>query len=186
MTEAIETTGPWVDVVFVDDWSAHVDGDESTAPAVELSRFLSAEDVQALADYLSGWDYGDETDSAHTSDRYSWGDSDDEYAVTVGGVDYVLAVAGMLDYVSLNRRPIGYRAGIVQTVTLPTLPWFAYETPSKSGESVADSDKYGALVWLDAMFTGHAGVRYVSGTWEDFTGIKTYAVLPMAEVTVTA
>jgi len=62
--------------------------------------------IDEMAEYLSQWDYGDETDAAHTTDEPSWGSSDRTYKVSVGGLDYVLAVNHGLGYASLNRRPL--------------------------------------------------------------------------------
>jgi hypothetical protein len=81
----------WVDVVFLQ-------GDEYD----EISDF----GIQDMADYLAQWDYGDETDAAHTLADKPWGSSDREYEVTSGGLDYVLAVNYGLGYASLNRRPL--------------------------------------------------------------------------------
>lgn len=101
----IDTTGPWVDVVFVDGDNYHGDGDE--LPNVGDMG------IEEMAQYLSQWDYGDETDAAHTRDEAPWGSSDRTYNVTVGGLDYVLAVNYPLGYASLNRRPLGRDASAV-------------------------------------------------------------------------
>ena len=81
----------WVDVVFAQD----SDYDE-----------ISDMGIDEMAEHLAQWDYGRETDAAHTHDGKPWGSSDREYNVTVGGTDYVLAVNYSLGYASLNRRPI--------------------------------------------------------------------------------
>lgn len=90
------STDQWVDVVFIDG----EDYDE-----------IADMGIDEMAEYLSQWDYGDETDMAHTRDGQPWGLSDREYPITVGGLDYILAVNHPLGYASLNRRPIGWETG---------------------------------------------------------------------------
>lgn len=86
--EAGDYDGPWVDVVFAD-------GDD----------YSEVQDmgIEEMTDYLSQWDYGQETDDAHTRDTYSWGNSDHVYMVG----QYVLTANYRLGYASLNRRPMG-------------------------------------------------------------------------------
>lgn len=94
----IETTGPWVDVVFLQDDNYYGDGDE--LPNV------SDMGIDEMAEYMSRWDYGQETDDAHVRDGAPWGSSDRVYEVNVDGLNYVLTVNHPLGYASLNRRPI--------------------------------------------------------------------------------
>lgn len=84
-------TEQWVDVIFIQ-------GDDY----YEISDY----GIQEMAEHLAQWDYGTETDYAHTCAGKPWGSSDREYDVTVGGLDYVLAVNHSWGYASLNRRPI--------------------------------------------------------------------------------
>lgn len=93
----IDTSGPWVDVVFADgeDYDACMDDANNNGGSTE-----------AVAAHLAQWDYGTETDDAHTRDAAPWGKADTLHAVTVDGQDYVLAVNHPLGYVSLNRRPL--------------------------------------------------------------------------------
>ncbi|WP_104183793.1 hypothetical protein [Mycobacterium avium] len=81
----------WVDVVFVQ-------GEEYDAIA-ELG-------IQEMAEYLAKWDYGQETDDAHTHDEKPWGTRDWECEVSVGGLDYILAYSHQYGHASLNRRPL--------------------------------------------------------------------------------
>ena len=87
----IDKTGPWVDACFMQD----SDYDE-----------ISDMGIQEMAEYMAQWDYGTETDDAHTRDGAVWGSSDREYEVTVAGLDYVLAENNAWGYASLNRRPL--------------------------------------------------------------------------------
>ena len=86
--EAGDYDGPWVDVVFADG----IDYEE-----------CSHMDIGPMADHLAQWDFGQETDDAHTRDAYSWGNSDHVYMVG----QYVLTANYRLGYASLNRRPMG-------------------------------------------------------------------------------
>ena len=86
--EASEYDGPWADVVFAD-------GDDYSECA-DMG-------IDEMADYLAQWDYGQETDDAHTRDAYPWGSSDHVYRVG----QYVLTANYRLGYASLNRRPMG-------------------------------------------------------------------------------
>lgn len=83
--------GQWVDVVFIQDGEYDEIADMG---------------IQEMAEYLAQWEYGDQTDGAFTCEGPQWGSSDREYPVTVGGLDYVLAVNHPLGYASLNRRPL--------------------------------------------------------------------------------
>ena len=83
-------SGPWVDVVFIQDWH-NQDG------APELGE------LGAMLEWMGEWDYGQETDYAHTTDTPQWGSSDTLYRVG----QYVIAINYRLGYASLNRRPMG-------------------------------------------------------------------------------
>ena len=80
--------GPWVDVVFA--------GGDDYLECADMG-------IEEIADYLSQWDMGEETDGAHTTDTYQWGYSDRAYKVG----QYVLTTNYPLGYASLNRRPMG-------------------------------------------------------------------------------
>lgn len=96
--QALDTSGRWVDIAFVENWDAEVE--ENGAPAF-------GENIDDMAEYLaSQWDYGQETDAAHTGDTPPWGSADDLHMVKFGGITYVLALNRALGYVSLNRRPL--------------------------------------------------------------------------------
>lgn len=95
-----ENTGiEYVDVVFVQDW------DEFEGDAPEWG------DWQAMAEYLTQWDYGTETDDAHTrvddNGRRGAG-TDDMIVATVndGDIEYRLTVNLGLRYASLTREPL--------------------------------------------------------------------------------
>lgn len=84
---------PIVDIVFVQDWDME-DLD------VEWG------DWAAMAEYLAQWDFGDETDAAHTVDYWQGGTYDDTYQVRVNGLTYWLNVESGLRYAGLTRRPV--------------------------------------------------------------------------------
>lgn len=84
-----DNTGQWVDVAFVQDSDYYDIADMGTDEMVA---------------YLTQWDYGQETDDAHTRDGAPWGSYDLLYNVTVGGTEYVLNVGDT--YAGLNRRPL--------------------------------------------------------------------------------
>ena len=81
----------WVDVVFMQ-------GDDYNEVA-ELG-------IDEMAAHMSQWDYGHDTDFAHTRDGAPWGPADRLYEVNLDGLDYVLTVNHPVGYVSLNRRPL--------------------------------------------------------------------------------
>lgn len=81
----------WVDVVMLQG--------EDYAEIADLG-------VEEMVEHLARWDYGEETDHAHTCARAPWGSSDRIYEVSYGGLTYVLAVNHRLGYASLNRRPL--------------------------------------------------------------------------------
>ena len=81
----------WVDVVFMqgDDYSEVAD--------------LGIDEMVA---HMAQWDYGQETDYAHTREGAPWGVADRLYEVSLSGIDYTLAVNHPEGYASLNRRPL--------------------------------------------------------------------------------
>jgi len=97
LIDAFDTDGPWVSIVFVDgdDYEAAVDAANDDGGSVE-----------AVAAYLSQWDYGDETDAAQTRDSAPWGSADTLHTVTAGGTAYVLSVNHSMGYYALQRRPL--------------------------------------------------------------------------------
>ena len=60
--------------------------------------------IQEMAEHMAQWDYGNETDMAHSRDGKGTGTYDREYNVTIGGLDYILSIGDC--YASLIRRPI--------------------------------------------------------------------------------
>lgn len=99
MTNTIDRTGPWVSVAFMDgdDYETMIDATNDNGGS-----------TGAAVEYLAQWDYGTETDEAHTTDGAQWGPDDTAHEVTFGGIDYVYATNHYMGYVSLNRRPIGF------------------------------------------------------------------------------
>lgn len=96
----VDATGQWVDVVFIQDW------DEELSEAGEYGQDpIEFGDWDKMAEYMAKWDYGTETDDAHTSGS-CWGQQDTLVEVNVGGLDYVLSANWGLRYASLNRRPL--------------------------------------------------------------------------------
>lgn len=90
----VDTSGRWVDVVFVQDTHEHDDFDFDEASFDEV------------IEYLTQWDFGDETDAAHTMDEWSAGSSDDVYVSDNPALsDYVLTYNLRLGYYGLVRRP---------------------------------------------------------------------------------
>ena len=89
-----DTTGPWVSVVFLD-------GDDFDA-----CEEYAESDTGTMGEYMSRWDYGAETDGAHTEDGASWGSGDRVWTEEIDGTLYAVAVNYALGYASLNRRPI--------------------------------------------------------------------------------
>lgn len=81
----------WVDVVFMQ-------GDDYNEVA-DMG-------IDEMAEHMAQWDYGYETDLAHTRDTAPWGTDDRLYEITTGGLDYVLTVNHRMGYASLNRRPL--------------------------------------------------------------------------------
>jgi hypothetical protein len=93
---SVDLAGPWVDVGFHDGDSY----DQAMAASDD------GWDIDKLAEYLAQWDFGDETDGAHTRDEAPWGEGDRVYEVEIGGLDYILTTNHHFGYVSLNRRPL--------------------------------------------------------------------------------
>lgn len=87
----MDTTGAWVDIVFVQDIR-----DDADAPQ---------DDRGALAKYLTLWDYGTETDGAHTGTADGWGVDDVLSQHSIGGLTYVLGTH-RFGYAYLARRPL--------------------------------------------------------------------------------
>lgn len=81
----------WVDVVFMQ-------GDDYTEVA-DLG-------IDEMVAHMAQWDYGQETDYAHTRDEAPWGPADRLYEVNLGGIAYTLTVNHHEGYASLNRRPL--------------------------------------------------------------------------------
>lgn len=92
-TPDVSADNPIVDVVFIQDWTQ-----ESDAPGWG--------DWAAMGEYLSRWDYGTETDDAHTLDSAPFGAYDDSFALDVGGLRYWLTVNHGMQYAGLTRRPL--------------------------------------------------------------------------------
>lgn len=99
-----EHRNPWVSIVFFQ-------GEQYDDP--DLNRLLTAEwlDHQAIADYLAQWDFGTETDQAHTTDEDPrtadrWADVID--VEIAPGHEYVLTTNRGLSTYSLSRRPLDY------------------------------------------------------------------------------
>ena len=85
----MDTTGKWVDVVFIQDTG-------------EEEFDFDYASYEEIVEYLSQWDYGKETDDAHTTDDASWGSADTLFEHN----GYVLSFNLGLGYYGLNRRPI--------------------------------------------------------------------------------
>ena len=76
--------------------------------------FMAGDDYNEVADmgidemvaHMAQWDFGQDTDAAHTRDGAPWGSADRTYQVTFGGIDYTLAANNFEGYASLNRRPL--------------------------------------------------------------------------------
>lgn len=98
---------PWVEIVFFQ-------GHQYDDP--HLTRLLEADwpDAHTIAEYLANWDYGNETDGAHTTDEDPF--TADPYATAVElelavGHDYVLTMNRQLGLVGLYRRPLDWEEG---------------------------------------------------------------------------
>ena len=90
----------FVDVVFVEDWDAEVKRVHGAPAWGEWDE---------IARYLARWDFGEETDRAHTTDTDPAGSLDYHNFHTIGGVQYRLTYNPGLRYVALTRRPVGQR-----------------------------------------------------------------------------
>lgn len=92
----IDEVGPWVDVVFIEDWD---DAIEESEKKVEFG------DWNAMAEYMSAWDFGDESD--HDIEPVAtWGQNDLVFPVTVNGMNYMISANWDMRYACLSRRPI--------------------------------------------------------------------------------
>ena len=91
-----DVTGPWVTIVFLD-------GDDFDA-----CEEYAESDSGTMGEYMARWDYGTETDGAHTADGAQWGSGDRVWTEEIGGTLYAVAVNFGLSYASLSRRPLDY------------------------------------------------------------------------------
>jgi hypothetical protein len=100
-----EHRNPWVDVVFIQD----IDFLYEEEP--DLVTAWDSWDYEAVADYLANWDYGHETDQAHTTDedprRAPGIDVAHEFELAPDHL-YYLVVNRQLRYVTLYRRPLDW------------------------------------------------------------------------------
>ena len=132
----VDVTGQWVDVVFIQDTSEEdFDFDNS-----------SYEDI---VEYLSNWDYGDETDSAHTTDGAQWGTYDDLFEHN----GYVLSFNLALGYYGLNRRPLNdqrisrmYLSPVVIKPEIHSIHILINTIPQKGNTMWSNEDFSNALV----------------------------------------
>lgn len=102
-----EHRNPWVDIVFMQ-------GHQYDDPALTLLAEADFVDVTEIADYLAQWDYGTETDQAHTTDQdpRTADPFDTVHEVTLAeGHDYVLTMNRALGTISLSRRPLDWVDG---------------------------------------------------------------------------
>ena len=93
----------YVDIVFVQDWES-----EREEQAREGNALPEWGDWEAIAEYLTQWDFGDESDAAHTvtADTPPWGNWDDTLELVIHGLNYVVSWNSGLRYVGLIRRPL--------------------------------------------------------------------------------
>ena len=87
-----------VEIVFVQDWDSEIEDGDNNAPEFG--------DLDAMVAYLSMWDYGTETDDAHTVAHSQHGSQDREYVTTYGGLEYTLYWDNALQYAGLERKPL--------------------------------------------------------------------------------
>ena len=85
-----------VDVVFIQDWDDAVETDD--APVFG--------ERAAMAEYLTRWDFGNETDEAHTLGAEPYGTGDTLSTHVIGGRTYTLSTNGYLRYAGLTRAPL--------------------------------------------------------------------------------
>lgn len=76
-------------------------GDEANEPLR-----LYDESIQAAADYLAQWDYGEDGEPLR-SDSLGNGTSDDLHNVKSGGTDYIMTVNTRLGYIGLTATEKG-------------------------------------------------------------------------------
>lgn len=95
-----------VDIVFIQDWDSEYD--EQKAEGNSIPEWGEWE---AIAEYLTQWDYGDETDAAHSTEyddnEFPWGYSDDTMELTINGLFYILSFNRDMHYVGLQRPVMG-------------------------------------------------------------------------------
>jgi hypothetical protein len=91
-TESIEDGEKWASIVYLS-------GDE----AQEVFNIIDEEGEDAGARYLSGWDYGHESEN-DLSEGEPWGSRDFRFVSNIDGMNYVVAGNKHLDYISLNRK----------------------------------------------------------------------------------
>lgn len=90
-----------VDIVFIQDWENEVE--EQAQEGVTVPEWG---DWDAIAEYLARWDFGQETDDAHTMTDWSPASSDWSVEVEVYGIPYTLTYNEDLRYVGLVRRTL--------------------------------------------------------------------------------
>lgn len=94
-------TAQFVSVVFVQDWGQFQDESGGTAP--EWGNWIE------MAEYLTQWDYGQETDDAYMGDYPTgeqWGTDDYVFVFPIDGTEYTFTAHPSLHYASLNRKPL--------------------------------------------------------------------------------
>jgi hypothetical protein len=91
----------WVDIIFVQDWKQFEYDNEEGGNCPQFGEWL------AMAEFMTQWDFGDETDGAHTMSGQSHGRDDQLHVFMIDNLEYTLAVHWGLQYASLSRRPLG-------------------------------------------------------------------------------
>lgn len=86
-----------VDIVFIQDWESERDDNPETPEWGEW---------EAMAEYLTQWDFGTETDYAHALESEPWGTSDDTREFVIGGLAYTLSTNSHLHYAGLTRAAL--------------------------------------------------------------------------------
>lgn len=82
----------YVDIVFLQDWSWEEEG---------LDLFDL--DYEEVVEYLSQWDYGEESEHS-PEERAPWGTSDRVHRIEYGGNVYYLSINTGMGYVGLSRE----------------------------------------------------------------------------------
>lgn len=111
---SLDTSGPWAQVIFVQDWEIERQHCEECAEFEYDAEVPEWGDWEAMATYLTQWDDGDETDGADTRE-WSAGGLDDVHEFTIDGLDYVLTTNSHLRYAGLVRRPLRNAWGTLRT-----------------------------------------------------------------------